>query len=133
MKVAAPLEVAIGDVDVRIVMPPVARFVHCGAPACFRNGVVQWGFGFATILDSNCGCGGRGVIGGVLLLRWQLRWNVLTNDEAVRVGCQYFSQKLGEFSPLRCHFCDVSFGLIPCAWLLLCFGAAVCCCCMLLF
>jgi hypothetical protein len=48
---AAPLVVAVGDVGVRIVVPPVVRFVRCGAPACFRSGVVQWGFGFATILD----------------------------------------------------------------------------------
>jgi hypothetical protein len=25
------------------------------APTCFGSGVVQWGFGFAAILDSGCG------------------------------------------------------------------------------
>jgi hypothetical protein len=51
VKAAAPLMVVVGDVGVRVVMPPVVRFVRWGAPACFRSGVVQWGFGFATILD----------------------------------------------------------------------------------
>jgi hypothetical protein len=43
----------------------VARFVCCGAPVRFGSSAVQWGFGVAAILDSGCGCGGRGVIGGV--------------------------------------------------------------------
>jgi hypothetical protein len=39
--------------------------VCCGAPVRFGSSAVQWGFGVAAILDSGCGCGGRGVIGGV--------------------------------------------------------------------
>jgi hypothetical protein len=36
---------------------------------------VQWSIWFAAaILDIGGGCGGRGVIGGVLLFWWQLRW-----------------------------------------------------------
>jgi hypothetical protein len=39
VKAAAPLEVVVGDVGVRVVVPPVAR-LRCGAPTYFRSGVV---------------------------------------------------------------------------------------------
>jgi hypothetical protein len=140
VKAAAPLAFFVCDGGVRVVVPPMARSACCGAQACFSSGVVQWGFGFAAILDSGCDCGGRGVNGGVLLVPigvflccLQQAWCCLqSNDAAVHVGCQYLSPKHRDFSPLRRRFCDVSFGLIPCVWLLLGFGTAVYCCFRLL-
>jgi hypothetical protein len=64
VKAAAPLEVVVGE-GCRAVGGRIC------ALACLR-GVVQWGFLEQVVVD-RLGSGG-GVIDGVLLLRWQLRW-----------------------------------------------------------